>query len=114
MKFSALVLTGSLLFASTSSQADEWLSDKQEGAIYGAAGVLLLQNFARNRGYVSGGYPIVTYPSSPGYYPPADPTQRAYEEGVRDRQRMEQQERANRAYNCGRYGTDCNNAYRGY
>lgn len=115
MKFSALVLTGSILFASASSQADEVLSDKQEGALYGAAGVLLLQNFARIRGYTSGGYPTAGgYPTSPGYYPPADPAQRAYEQGVRDRQRMETQERASRAYNCGRYGTDCDTTYRGY
>lgn len=109
MKFSAIVLTGSLLVASATSQADEFLSDKQEGAIYGAAGVLLLQHVFKNRGY-----PASEYPTSPGYYPPADPARKAYEQGVRDRQRMEEQERATRAYNCGRWGQDCDDVYRGY
>jgi hypothetical protein len=46
------------------------------------------------------------YPNT-GYYPPADPVQKAYEEGVRQRQQAEMQERAARAYDCGRWGTNC-------
>jgi len=102
MKIASIVLAGSLLIGSSVAKA-EVLSDVQEGVLYGAGGVLLLQHIAKSR-YAQPA--VATYPS-PGYYPPADPVQRAYEEGVRQRQQAEMQERAARAYDCGRWGTNC-------
>ena len=101
MKIASIVLAGSLLIGSSVAKA-EVLSDVQEGVLYGAGGVLLLQHIVKGR-YSQA---ATTYPNQ-GYYPPADPVQRAYEEGVRQRQRAEMQERAARAYDCGRWGTNC-------
>lgn len=101
MKVASIVLAGSLLIGSSVAKA-EVLSDVQEGVLYGAGGVLLLQHIAKSR-YSQ---PAVVYPNA-GYYPPADPVQRAYDEGVRQRQQAEMQERAARAYDCGRWGTNC-------
>jgi len=110
MKIASIVLAGSLLIGSSVAKA-EVLSDVQEGVLYGAGGVLLLQHIAKSR-YSQ---PAPIYPNSgsgaiypnTGYYPPADPVQRAYDEGVRQRQQAEMQERAARAYDCGRWGTNC-------
>jgi len=101
MKIASIVLAGSLLIGSSVAKADV-LSDVQEGVLYGAGGVLLLQHIAKSR-YSQ---PAPIYPNT-GYYPPADPVQRAYDEGVRQRQQAEMQERAARAYDCGRWGTNC-------
>jgi len=110
MKVQAAILASVLTMASSTASA-ETLSDMQEGALYATGGILLLNHIMKHRqqGYV--GYPAgltTTYPpASVGYYPPADPVQKAYEEGVRQRQQAEMQERMTRAYSCGRYGRDC-------
>jgi hypothetical protein len=102
MKIASIVLAGSLLIGSSVAKA-EVLSDVQEGVLYGAGGVILLQHIFKSRQIqqTAGVYP------NAGYYPPADPVQKAYEEGVRQRQQAEMQERAARAYDCGRWGTNC-------
>lgn len=101
MKVQAAILASVLTMASSAASA-ETLSDMQEGALYATGGILLLNHIMKSR---QQGY---AYPTAPGgYYPPADPVQKAYEEGVRQRQQAEMQERMARAYNCGRYGQDC-------
>lgn len=108
MKVQAAILASVLTMASATASA-ETLSDMQEGALYATGGILLLNHIMKHRQQAYAGYPAgTTYPTAPGgYYPPADPVQKAYEEGVRQRQQAEMQERMARAYNCGRYGQDC-------
>ena len=102
MKVQAAILASVLTMASSAASA-ETLSDMQEGALYATGGILLLNHIMKHRQQAYTGYP-----NTPGgFYPPADPVQKAYEEGVRQRQQAEMQERIARAYNCGRYGQDC-------
>ena len=89
----------------------EKLSDVQEGALYGAGGVILLQHIfgARSSTGYSGSYSSAN--ESQGFPSRADPVQRAYEEGVRQRREAELRERAARAYDCGRWGKNCEGSF---
>ena len=98
-----MVLGISLLCVGNSAQAEK-LSDIQEGALYDAVGVLLLQHILKSRSErVDEGYAYSGF----GRSHPVDPVQRAYEEGVRERREADQRERAARGYECGRWGRSC-------
>lgn len=103
------ITIAALLLSATPARADT-LSDVQEGVLYGAGGVMLLQHVLGKTGLNRPRYDDAQYGPYPQYgahYGTADPVQRAFEAGLRERRQAELQERASRAYNCGRYGTDC-------
>lgn len=89
-----------LLIMSLSTNAFAW-GEKEQGAVIGIAGTLLLEELWRIR----------TKVDETSEYPPfeckANEIECAYRLGVYERERMEYEERKRKAYECGRYGTNC-------
>jgi hypothetical protein len=100
MKSLLIPVIAAALF-SVPAQAEK-LSKKQEGILYGIGGTILVQQIFKARSPSSSSssrYPTYGYP--------VDPVQEAYERGIREREREEQRQREQRAYECGRYGRNC-------
>ena len=88
-----------LLLASLSTNAFAW-GEKEQGVVIGIAGTLMIEELLKIRKQ-----------QSSGEYPPfkcdANELECAYRLGVYERERMEHEERKRKAYECGRYGTNC-------
>jgi hypothetical protein len=95
MKFLVFVLIATL-----SSNTFAW-GEKEQGVLIGIGGTLLIEELMRIRKATS---------ENSGYPPfecKADEIECAYRLGVYERERREYEERKRKAYECGRYGTNC-------
>lgn len=95
------------LAASLSTSALAW-GDREQGALAGIAGTLLIQEIIKDNKSNTNGAVTYRYESRPGpaprYY--SDPVEEAYIRGLRAREMNRQFEAEARAYRCGAYG-DC-------
>lgn len=92
----------------TTLPANAGLSDTQEGAIMGIIGTVLFQKIRDNtRSYRPA--TETPYPTAAGnsQYSELDPVKRAYDQGVRERQQEELAKKQQYAYECGKYGRNC-------
>ena len=95
-----------LLLSTIPVTASAGLSDREKSFAYGIAGTLLFQQLHK-RHHDNQHQQQVTIPQRYPHYRRLDPIQEAYEQGLRDREKELLLKRKNNAYQCGRYGINC-------
>ena len=104
MKLMKTLTVAATITVAATSNAYAW-GEKEQGALAGVFGTLILQNLAKG-GTVQIQSQPQQYPQyQPQQYPQyKDSVQAAYERGLRARQEQERREAEKRAYECGYYG----------